>query len=246
MFQLMSRLCTAIFILGVGVTSGFAQDGVAGPWELTLDTPQGANTVNLMLKLDGDKLTGDLSSPLGSVPLTGTSAGTTASWTANIEIQGMAMALGFTAALLDSRLNGTVKVGDFGEFPFTGKRPAAKPEAAASLAPGGAAAAPAAGPSGSVAGAWTVVFTIPGIGALPGSATLTQDGDKVSGTFTGVAGSVPANGTMTGNALKLEVVLVTPQGPMTITMTGDLTAEGLSGKATLPGLGEADWKGTRQ
>jgi hypothetical protein len=32
---------------------------------------------------------------------------------------------------------------------------------------------------------------------------------------------------------------------MPIVMTGDLGADGLAGKATLAGMGEANWKGTR-
>ena len=52
-----------------------AQTGPAGDWELTIETPQGANTVDLSLKLDGDKLSGDLSSQMGSVPVTGTATG---------------------------------------------------------------------------------------------------------------------------------------------------------------------------
>ena len=50
---------------------------------------------------------------------------------------------------------------------------------------------------------------------------------------------------MTGSALKLEFNVETPQGQITIQMTGDLSATGIAGKAQIVGLGEADWSATR-
>src|SRR5262245_53343346 len=49
-----------------------AQPTVAGNWDVTFDTPQGPNTITVTLQQDGEKVSGSLSSPFGSVPLTGT------------------------------------------------------------------------------------------------------------------------------------------------------------------------------
>jgi hypothetical protein len=50
---------------------------------------------------------------------------------------------------------------------------------------------------------------------------------------------------MTGSTLRMQFEVETPQGKLPIVMTGDLGAEGFTGKATLAGMGEANWKGTR-
>jgi hypothetical protein len=144
-------------------------------------------------------------------------------------------------------MSGSVKFGDFGEFPFKGKR--AGSGAAAAAAPAAAAPpAPAAAAAGSLtdaSGKWDIVISVEGVGELPVQAEFKQDGSKLTGTFTGPTGDVTLQGTMTGPSLKLEFEVETPQGKMPIVMTGDLTAAGFTGKATFAGMGEANWKGTR-
>ena len=226
-------------------SAALAQSGPAGAWDLTIDSPQGANTVTLTLKQDGDKLTGDLASQMGSTPVTGTFSAGAVAVTANIDIQGTSLQLGINGKVEADTLNGSVKFGDFGEFPFVGKRASAPaPVAAAPAAPAAAPAAAAAG-AGDASGKWDVVLIIAGAGEFPVTANLKQDGTNVTGTFVSQAGEMPVKGTMTGASLKLEFTAETPQGPLPIIMTGELGAEGFTGKANVAGMGEADWKGTR-
>ncbi len=130
-----ASLVAVSFVLSLASTA-FAQNSVAGAWEITVDTPQGPNTSTLNLKQDGDKLTGDLASAMGSTPVTGTFSAGTVAVIANIDVQGTSLQLGINGKVDADTMNGSVKFGDFGEFPFTGKRAGA----------GAAAAAPAAAP----------------------------------------------------------------------------------------------------
>ncbi len=230
----------ALVLAGVLMNApAFAQeDGVAGVWELTMETPQGANTVNLVLKQEADKVSGELNTPLGLVPVSGTQTGAVVALTARVDVQGTALLLDFKGTVAGDTLNGNVKAGDFGEFPFKGKRAAG---AAASPAP----ALNAAGAQTDAGGRWDVVIAIPGVGALPLTATLQQDGTKVTGTLNSIAGTVNITGTMTGTSLRLEFVAETPQGQIPISMTGELGVTGFAGKASVAGMGEVDWKGTR-
>jgi hypothetical protein len=86
---------------------------------------------------------------------------------------------------------------------------------------------------------------ITGGGEFPVTLNLTQESDRVAGTVSGPPGEVPVSGTMTGKSLKLEFSAPTPAGPVAITMTGELGDNGFAGKASIAGLGEADWTGTR-
>ena len=240
-------IVAAAFVLSLA-SAAFAQSPV-GAWEITVDTPQGANTSMLTLRQDGDKLTGDLASQMGSTPVTGTFAAGTVAVTANIDIQGTSLQLGINGQVNADAMAGEVKFGDFGAFPFTGKR-AGTGAAAAAPAPPAASAAPAAraaapGSATDATGKWDLVISLEGVGEFPVQADLKQDGTKLTGIFSGPAGDVTLQGTMTGPALKLEFEVETPQGKMPIVMTGDLGADGFTGKAALAGMGEATWKGTR-
>jgi hypothetical protein len=242
------RTAAAIVMLCLAAAPALAQDTVAGDWDLSLETPQGAQVVNVSLKLDADKLTGQLSSPVGSVPLTGTVKGADSDFTANIDAQGMQLPLNFHGTLAGATFNGTVKVGDFGEFPFTGTR-----AAAAAAAPAASAAAPPAAATGApvdMSGKWAITLSIQGLGEFPAIADVKQQGAELTGTMATTAApdaTVPLEGTVTGNTLRIDFTAQTPQGPIPITITGELGGTGLAGKAIVAGgMAEATWKGTRQ
>jgi hypothetical protein len=247
MLHLKSRVLAALFVVGFGSASAFAQDGAAGAWDLTIDSPQGANTVTATLAVAGDKVTGTVSSQLGTTEISsGSLAGSDVKFAISIDAGGMTLPLEFAGKLAGETLNGNVKVGDFGEFPFTGKRGAAKAAAAPSAAPPAAASAASAASGAGAAGKWNVLLTLEGMGEFPATMTLTQNGQDITGSFSSQAGETPVKGTMIGNALKIEMTADGPQGPMQITITGDLAPAGFIGKATIAGIGEASWKGTRQ
>jgi hypothetical protein len=240
-----TAIVAASFILSLA-SAAFAQNSVAGAWELTVDSPQGANTSTLALKQDGDKLTGELGSAMGSTPVTGTFSAGSVAITANLDVQGTSLQLGISGKVDADTMTGSVKVGDFGEFPFTAKRTGSA--AAAVPAPAGAPAARAAAAPGSTTdatGKWDIVISLEGVGEFPVQADFKQDGTKLTGTFNGPTGEVTLEGTMTGSTLRMQFEVETPQGKLPIVMTGDLRAEGFTGKATLAGMGEANWKGTR-
>jgi hypothetical protein len=122
---------------------------------------------------------------------------------------------------------------------------AAPPAAAAAAAPAAAAAAAASGPITDLNGKWNVVLSIAGMGEIPAVANLKQEGDKLSGTLSGPAGDLVIAGTVTGRTVKIDFEADTPQGKLPVTMTGDMGDTSVTGKASIAGLGEADWTATR-
>jgi hypothetical protein len=98
---------------------------------------------------------------------------------------------------------------------------------------------------GGFGGKWDVMLKTPG-GDFPANATLTEDGGKLSGTFGSPMGEVPVNGTVEGKALKITMVAQTPQGTMTVVMTGDLDGDAIvNGKADVEGMGQMEWSAKR-
>lgn len=241
MTQLKSSILGAALVFGLASSPAFGQGSMAGAWEITFQGPLGANTVGLTLKQDGDKVSGVLESPMGAVPITGTVTGSDVAMVAAMKVQGMSLQLGLKGKLEGADLNGTVAFGDFGEFPFTGKRPGGAAQATAA-AP--AAVVPAAAGS-DASGKWNITLKLGAVGDFLLTADLKQDGQNVTGTLGSQAGDVQVKGTMTGASLKLEFTAETPQGALPITITGDLEAAGFAGKASLAGMGEADWVGVR-
>jgi hypothetical protein len=231
----------AAVVLACSPVAAFAQSGAAGSWELSMATPQGNTTVGLTLSLAGDKVSGEMTSPMGSVPVAGTATGNDVKVTADVNIQGMALTFAINGKVDGDTMAGAVAVGDFGEFPFTGKRAAAK--AAAAAAP--AASATAGAPITDLNGKWDVKLVIAGMGEVPATAIMKQDGNAITGTLSGPAGDIPIAGTVTGKSVKIDFEAETPQGKLPVSMTGDIGATSVSGKASIAGMGEADWTATR-
>jgi hypothetical protein len=97
---------------------------VDGKWEITINSPLGAQKATLDLTASGGALTGTQQAAQGSGPLeNGKVEGDKLSWSAKISSP-MPMTLDFTGTVEGDKLSGSVKAGSFGSFPFTGNRTA--------------------------------------------------------------------------------------------------------------------------
>ena len=93
-----------------------------GKWNLTINTPMGAQTGTLTLATDGGALTGQMDGNMGSVPIeNGTVDGDKVAWQAKITSP-MPMTLEFDGAVDGDAINGNVKLGAFGSSTFSGAR----------------------------------------------------------------------------------------------------------------------------
>lgn len=98
--------------------SGMAIDG---KWEITINSPLGAQKATLDLKADGGSLAGTQTAMQSTQPLTGKVDGNNLTWSASITSP-MPMTLEFSGAVDGDKLAGSVKAGSFGSFPFSGGR----------------------------------------------------------------------------------------------------------------------------
>jgi hypothetical protein len=230
-----------------------AQANVSGPWEVTIDSPQGAMSIDANLKQDGEALTGMITSPMGNVELKGTFKNNELAFSYSVPLQGQNLDITMTGKLAGDTIDGLVTIAGLGEVPWKAKRKTGAAAAApAAAAPAPAVAAPAAAASASAApgaagpgvtGKWDILMDTPA-GQMPFTANFVQAGEKVSGTVSGPTGEMPITGTMTGNALKMDMNIPTPQGELEIKFTGDLSPTGLSGKASTM-MGDMSWSATR-
>ena len=93
-----------------------------GKWDVTMNTPMGAQKGVLDIAVDGDQLTGTMSGAQGKLELTdGKADGNKLSWKASMT-QPMPMTLEFDATVDGDAISGNVKLGAFGTSTFSGSR----------------------------------------------------------------------------------------------------------------------------
>jgi hypothetical protein len=93
-----------------------------GTWNVTLDTPMGAQQMTLTLATNGNELTGKLSSPQGEMEIAnGTVDGNNLTWVVSIT-QPMAMDIETSATVDGDTITGESKLGTFGTAKLTGTR----------------------------------------------------------------------------------------------------------------------------
>jgi hypothetical protein len=96
--------------------------GADGTWNVTMDSPMGAQQVTLKLVTDGTSLSGSLGGPQGEMPFeNGTVDGNNLAWTVSID-QPMPMQIETTATVDGDNLTGEAKLGTFGSAKLTGTR----------------------------------------------------------------------------------------------------------------------------
>lgn len=228
------------FVFFLTVARAQAQSAV-GSWDITIETPNGARTSQLVIKQDGDKLTGAMKSPRGERPLDSVSVkGSDITMTMTVNAQGQDLVVTYKGKIEMDKMSGDA---DFGGF-ASGAWSAVPHKEAGAGSGAGAGAGSGAGSAAAVdnlSGVWNVTVETP-MGTGTPTFTLKQDGERVTGTYKGQLGESPVSGTVKGSDVTL-MYKVSPQGEeITVTYTGKITGKDtMSGKAVYGSLGEGTW-----
>ena len=95
---------------------------IDGDWDVTVNSPMGAQKIRVTANAEGSTLTGSLSGAMGSTPISnGTSNGDEFSFDAQIT-EPFAISITVTGTVEGAELKGPVKTQGFGSFPMTGVR----------------------------------------------------------------------------------------------------------------------------
>jgi hypothetical protein len=96
--------------------------GVNGKWNVTMNTPMGAQKSTLSLTVSGTTLTGKMEGAQGALDIKdGKANGNDLSWTADLT-QPMPIKLEFSGKVDGDKISGSVKLGAFGNASFSGTR----------------------------------------------------------------------------------------------------------------------------
>lgn len=114
-------VATLVFAL-----SAAAQTSVEGEWDGAFNTPGGPRPFKLVLKSDGEKLTGTAKRSSGDLPVTGTIKGTDISFSYTINYNGNAVTLTFAGKVNGNSMSGSVMFNDTAGDEWSAKRVTAK------------------------------------------------------------------------------------------------------------------------
>jgi len=115
-------IITAAFLFAASLTVGAQSTNVSGNWGLTFETPDGPAKPSLVLKQEGEKLTGTYKGQFGESPLEGTVKGKEITFTVKVKAKGQEFLFEYVGAIEDGMMKGKVKLGDMGEADFSGGR----------------------------------------------------------------------------------------------------------------------------
>jgi hypothetical protein len=123
---LLACMCALAVVLPRAAVSATHQSDarvdVTGTWAMAVETAAGSGTPTMVLKQEGEKLTGQYTGQLGEAPVTGTVKGSAIEMGFDIAAQGATIHVSYAGTVDGSAMKGTVKLGDFGEGTFTGKK----------------------------------------------------------------------------------------------------------------------------
>jgi len=117
----------AVLALAAAVAPAAAQDTppakVAGPWNFSFETPQGATTWKITFEQVADTLKGTAVSEFGELPLSGLVSGSDITFGVTLNFEGQSFDLMFSGKVSDKTAEGTIDVPAAGmQIPWTAKR----------------------------------------------------------------------------------------------------------------------------
>ena len=227
-----------LFLLLCAPAAAAQTANAAGTWDANVTSPQGPFKFQLILKQEGEKISGVVKGERGETPIEGTLSGKEIKLKYTIKFQDNDMVITLTGAMDGAAIKGSADYGGLADGEFNAKR-ASDAAAATTKAP---ASTPSASDKTDISGAW--VFQVE-TSAGSGSPTFTfkQDGEKLTGDYKGAFGEAPLTGTVKGGKVDFEIK--GQQG--TLTYTGTIEKDGtMKGTVQLGDVGSGTWTGKRK
>jgi hypothetical protein len=238
-----------LFLLLCATAAAAQSANAAGTWDTILKSPQGEFNIQLILKQDGEKVSGVVKSANGELPIEGTANGKDIKLKYTIKFQGNDMLITLAGAQDGASIKGSADYGGLAEGEFSAKRASDAGAASSnSAAPAStpSASAPSASGKTDISGAW---FFQVETSAGSGSPTFTfkQDGEKLTGQYKGAFGEAPLTGSVKGNKVGFTIKVDAQGQQVTINYSGTIEKDGsMKGTADLGEAGSGTWTGKRQ
>jgi hypothetical protein len=216
---------------------------ITGKWDMTVTTAQGSIVSVMVLKKDGDKIVGTISSAeYGETPLEAEVKGKDVGIYFSIQTGNGPLNIAFYGTAEKDSMKGTADLGQMGQIEWAAKRspaPAAAPGAAPSAAPADSAA------KLDLTGTWNFQVTTEAGSGSP-TVTLKQEGEKLTGQYSGQFGQAPLTGTVKGSDVRFEFDISVEGNTAHIVYTGTVDKDTIKGTAQFGDMGSGTFTGTRK
>jgi hypothetical protein len=236
LFTVMSAVTSIIFL----AISAMAQASPAnGDWDVTLNTPGGQRNFRVVLKVEGEKLSGELRGERGNLPIEGSAKGKEVKFSYTVKVNDMDLLITMTGTIEGDAIKGTADFGGFAQDEWSAKR-----ATASAAAPAPEAKASASGNKVDVTGSWKFEVQTDAGSGTP-SFTFKQEGEKLTGRYKGLLGESDLTGTVKGDQIEFSFKV---SGGIEGTMiyTGTTDGKTMKGKVSLTSLGEGTFTGKKQ
>src|SRR3990167_5793445 len=104
----MSALALAFAAVAPG--AALAQVDVTGDWAVSVESPQGAATIDATMKQTGEDLTGTMTSPMGSAEFKGKVVKDALNVTYTLDLQGNSIQITMTGTVAGDSIDGNLNV----------------------------------------------------------------------------------------------------------------------------------------
>jgi hypothetical protein len=228
----MKRFLLILLVLATAAPA-LAQDA-SGAWQLTVTVNQNPRTTTMALKKDGNKLSGTLVGPQNAeVAVSGTQDGADVVLGFTVQTQNGPVSVSMKGRQDADSMKGTVEIvnGDRGDW--TATRTAAP--AAATAAPSG----------DDLTGTWALQITTPNGPGTP-TAAIKQEGEKLTGRYKGMFGEAPLAGQVKAKAFSFQATFTIEGNNVTVTYTGTVDQDRMSGNVKFGDFGEGTFTGKKQ
>lgn len=230
-------VCTVGLLAGQAQGSAAAADA-AGRWEATFYTDEGPRPATMVLKKQGEKLTGTISSELGEAPIAGSQKSGDITLSMSADFGNGPITITMSGVLNGDVITGTADIGGQLQLDWGAKRVT---ETASAPAPAEAAAAGAP----DVSGAWVLeVSTSAGSGSP--TIILEQKGESLTGRYSGQLGEARLTGSIKGTAISFQFPAEVQGTRFTAVYTGTVEKDRIKGTVQLGDAAAGTFTGTRQ
>jgi hypothetical protein len=220
-------------------TAPAANADALGTWDVTFATQNGGVPSQLVLKKDGDKITGTISSQMGGAPVEAEVKGNKLTVWFNFDTGNGAVPIE-----MDGTITGDAVKGDFGMGgqpggTFEGKKSANGTKDVAKDTKESK-------DTKDLTGTWIINLSLGEISATP-SFELKQDGDKLTGKYIStVYGEAPVTGTVKGADVSITFSMNVEGNAMTATYTGKLDGDTMKGSCDYGGQMQGTFSAARK
>jgi len=217
-----SRVLAALACTLTVATPLFAQDAdILGNWDVTVTTGPGPETsAPLVLKKDGEQIVGTFSSPQGDQSVEAAVKEKAVTIWFSVRTQNGPISITMNGTAEGDTMKGSMDFGGRGQGQWRARRAASsQPQAQGESKTG-------------VTGTWSFqVETAAGSGTP--TMTFKQEGEKLSGHYSGQLGEAPLSGTLKGDAIEFAIDVSVQGNDLHIVYSGKVEKDSMKGTVKL-------------